>query len=108
MAQQEDPTPFDLTFTWYEACTDHDNAVSTMDPQPIRWTLLDGALHLTRVDQHALGTVSLYATVGRLLARRSTTSSTLMLPVGGTVLGVHLVNVMDLHGHSFTQRFFIP
>ncbi len=108
VAQQQDSTPLDLSFHWYEACIDQTQSIDDNSARDIQLILQHGAIQITAPDHLPLGEVVLWASDGRLLEARSTGSPSLSLSVEGLAASVILVRVVDPQGRSFVQRIFIP
>jgi hypothetical protein len=108
VAQQQDSTPLDLSFGWYEACTDLSQSIADHSVRNIQVILQGGTIQLVAPDHLPLGEVALWSADGRLLATRNTGSTMLSLSVEGLAAGVVLVRVVDPQGRSFVQRIFIP
>lgn len=108
VAQQQDSTPLDLSFSWYEACIDLSQSIADHSARDIQVILQGGTIQLVAPDHLPLGEVALWTMDGRLLATRSTGSPMLSISVEGISAGVILVRVVDPQGRSFVQRIFIP
>ncbi len=106
--EQQDSTPHDLAFSWYERCANGIRSIADHDQRSIQVFLQNGSLHFRTADQLALGEVSVWTADGRLLAAGSSHASMLTIPMQEMATGILLARVMDTTGHSFVQRIFIP
>jgi hypothetical protein len=105
---QQDSTPHDLAFRWYERCAMGTQSIAEHDQRSIQVLLQGGSLLFSAADQLALGEISMWTADGRLLAARSSNTSMLNIPTEGMASGIVLTRVVDTQGRSFVQRIFIP
>lgn len=107
-AQQQDPTPLDLAFNWYEDCVDISNGLTEQESEDLMMLIDHDHLRITDPEGKALGDITLWSSDGRLLAARSTNANTAELPVHDLAPGILLVRVVGPNGKLFTQRIINP
>jgi len=107
-AQQQDPTPLDLAFSWYEACIGISNGLAEQGSSDLVMVIDHDQLRLTDPEGAALGDITLWSSDGRLIAARSTNANTAELSMHDLAPGILLARVVGPNGTLFTQRIFNP
>jgi hypothetical protein len=101
---QQDSTPLDLAFAWYEACVDGSNGMDEAENVGPSVFLDRNGVRITDPLGRPLGDISLWSSDGRLIQRRSTNADSITLAVNGLPAGILLVRVQSPEGRTFTQR----
>lgn len=107
-AQQQDPTPLDLAFSWYEACIGISNGLAEQAGRDLVMVIDQDHLRITDPAGAALGDITLWSSDGRLIAARSALTNTVELSMHGLATGILLARVAGPNGTLFTQRIFNP
>ena len=108
VALQQDSTPLDLSFTWYTACVDGTNGITTPMERELAIDQFGDHLRITDPLGRALGDISLWSSDGRLVGQWHTHAPSVQLPLAQLAPGVHLVRVVAQNGNTFTERIFTP
>jgi len=107
-AQQQDPTPLDLAFSWYEACIGISNGLTEQQRSELVMVIDRDRLRITDPTGAPLGDITLWSNDGRLIAARSTNANSAELSMHGLAPGILLARMMGPNGTLFTQRIFNP
>jgi hypothetical protein len=102
--QQQDNTPLDLAFSWYEVCAEGTNGLTELVVDPPVLMVDNGLLRMTDPHGRALGEISLWSSDGRLITMRTANADTAVFPLNGLAPGIILVRSVAPDGHIFTQR----
>ena len=107
-AQQQDLTPLNLNFSWYEACVDIGNGLAEPETSELMIAIEQDLLRITDREGKALGDITLWSSDGRLVNARSTNANTAELALNGLSTGILLARVVGANGRTFVQRILIP
>jgi hypothetical protein len=103
---QQEGTPLDLAFTWYEACVDGSGTNSIEEQDAVQPMVVMDRNNLRIEDPlgRPLGDISVWSLDGRLIDRRSSSADRAELPLNDLPPGILLVRVAAPDGRIFTQR----
>lgn len=107
-ALQQDSTPLDLSFNWYNACVDGTNGITTPAERELTIDQFGDHLRITDPLGRALGDISLWSSDGRLVGQWVTNAPSIQLPLAQLAPGIHLVRVVAENRNTVTQRIFTP
>ena len=108
VAQQQDSTPLDLAFGWYQACADIGDAIAEQNVVDLVVALDGDRLLIQDPGGSALGLVQLHTLDGRLVRQTRAFGDRAELGVQSLAGGIHVVRVVRPNGVPIVRRFFLP
>lgn len=105
---QNDSTPLDLLFNWYEACIDPSNSILEHQTAEVELLMSNDQLQLTSTNNDRMTGIQLFGSDGRMVRSLNVRTINASIHVGDLISGIYLVHISTERNLSVTERIFIP